>query len=247
MKVRGASKMNVKRYKKGDNQSYTLGTTLTIELLKQKPEICKVVYLHPDLVGDGKNRIIALCEKENIPYEINTKVFNILSQKENCFAIGVFDLFSCELEKEKNHVVLVNPSNFGNLGTIMRSMCGFGIKDLAIITPAVDVFDPNVVRSSMGAVFDVRFKHFSNFEDYVNYVGKRTFYPFMLQASQNMSEITFESPSSLIFGNESSGLPSNFVEIGKPLIIKHSNEIDSLNLSIACSIALYEYTKKSFQ
>lgn len=239
--------MNVKRYKKGDSLSYTLGTTLTIELLKQKAEICKLVYLHPDLEGAGKERIIELCKEKSIPFEVNSKVFNILSQKENCFAIGVFEVFSCELEKGKNHVVLVNPSNSGNLGTIMRSMCGFGIKDLAIITPAVDVFDPNVVRSSMGAVFDVRFKHFSSFDDYMTYVGARELYPFMLQASVNMSETEFSTPSSLIFGNESSGLPSYFAEIGKPLIIKHSNEIDSLNLSIACSIALYEYTKKNFQ
>lgn len=238
--------MNIKRYKKGDTQSYTLGTTLTIELLKQKPEICKKVYLHSDLVGDGKARIIELCENNGIEYEINTKVFNILSQKENCFAIGIFETFSCELSKRNNHVVLVNPSNLGNLGTIMRSMCGFGIKDLAIITPAVDIFDPNAVRSSMGAIFDVRFKNFSSFEDYAEYTGERTFYPFMLQASTNMSETNFDSPSSLIFGNESSGLPIEFKEIGKPLIIRHSNEIDSLNLSIACSIALYEYTKKNF-
>ncbi len=239
--------MNIRRYKKGDTQSYTLGTTLTIELLKQKSEICKIVYLHPDIVGEGKERIIELCNQKNVSYEINSKVFNILSQKENCFAIGVFEIFSCELEKDKNHVVLVNPSNTGNLGTILRSMCGFGIKDLAIITPSVDVFDPNAVRSSMGAIFDVRFKHFASFEEYANYIGKRTFYPFMLQASVNMSEIEFETPSSLIFGNESSGLPLEFSEIGKPLIIKHSNEIDSLNLSIACSIALYEYTKENFK
>lgn len=239
--------MNVKRYKKGDAMSYTLGTTLTIELLTQKAEICRIVYLHPDLEGEGKSRIIELCQEKHIPFEVNSKVFNILSQKENCFAIGVFELFSCELEKEKNHVVLVNPSNSGNLGTIMRSMCGFGIKDLAIITPAVDVFDPNVVRSSMGAVFNVRFKHFASFDEYSAYVGKRELYPFMLQASVNMSETQFATPSSLIFGNESSGLPPYFAKIGKPLIIKHSHEIDSLNLSIACSIALYEYTKKNFQ
>lgn len=238
--------LSIKRYKKGDFQSYTLGTTLTIELLKQKPEICKIVYLHPDLIGEGKDRIIELCNRNDIQYEVNSKVFNILSQKENCFAIGVFDVFTCELSKATNHVVLVNPSNTGNLGTIMRSMCGFGIKDLAIITPAVDIFDPNAVRSSMGALFNIRFKHFSTFEDYMRYIGERTYYPFMLQASTNMSETKFDTPSSLVFGNESSGLPKEFLNIGKPLIIRHSNEIDSLNLSIACSIALYEYTKENF-
>ncbi len=235
-----------RRYKKGNPESYTLGTTLTIELLKQKPHICKQVYLHQDCQGVGADTIIELCKQNNVPYEYNNKVFNVLSQKENCFAIGIFSIFEEELDPDTNHVVLVNPSNSGNLGTIMRSMCGFGIKDLAIISPAVDIYDPKAVRGSMGALFDIRFKYFDSFDDYLDSVNKRTLYPFMLQAKESLGNVQFEYPSSLVFGNEASGLPREFLQIGKPLIINHSHDIDSLNLPIAVSISLYEYTKKSF-
>lgn len=235
-----------RRYKKGNGESYTLGTTLTIELLKQKPEICKQVYLHQDLVGSGSDVILDLCIKNSIAYEVNNKVFNLLSQKENCFAIGIFDTFSQELKPDTDHVVLVNPSNHGNLGTIMRSMCGFGVKDLAIISPGVDIFDPKTVRSSMGAIFDIRFKYFDTFDEYLQTVGERKFYPFMLQATASLGNAKFVHPSSLVFGNESSGLPRDFLEKGEPVIINHSSEIDSLNLPIATSIALYEFTKQKF-
>lgn len=47
------------------------------------------------------------------------------------------------------HVVLHNPSDVGNVGTILRSALGFGFRDVAIIRPGVDPFDPRVLRASM--------------------------------------------------------------------------------------------------
>lgn len=56
-----------------------------------------------------------------------------------------------------NHVVLVNPGILGNMGTIIRTMLGFNYTNLAIIRPG-DVFDPRVVRASMGALFNINFE-----------------------------------------------------------------------------------------
>ncbi len=72
-----------------------------------------------------------------------------------------------ELEREKNHIVLVEPRNMGNAGTIIRTMLGFGYKNLALIEPAVDVFDPKVVRSTMGALFRINFEYFQTWEEYI--------------------------------------------------------------------------------
>ena len=65
------------------------------------------------------------------------KIFNIVSNKENCYIIGVFKKYESKINPKSNHVVLVNPSNMGNLGTIIRTAIGFGINDIAIISPAV--------------------------------------------------------------------------------------------------------------
>lgn len=235
----------MKRYKKENPLSYTLGAALTFELLKHHKESVKAVYLHPQFSeGQAKDELIALCKKERINICESEKAFNILSPKENCFVIGEFEKFDAPLQKEGNHVVLVNPSNAGNLGTILRSCLGFGYKDIAIIRPAVDIFDPKTVRASMGALFGVRFAYFDTFEEYAKLVGERAFYPFMLQTDTALHNCTFKKPHALIFGNESSGLPASFLEIGTPVIIKHSQEIDSLNLPIAVSVALYEASKQ---
>lgn len=62
--------------------------------------------------------------------------------------------------------MLHHPSDSGNLGTILRTALGFGLKNIAIIRPAVDSDDPRVVRASMGAAFSLNIRHFDSFEQY---------------------------------------------------------------------------------
>lgn len=229
----------VKRYRKEDTNSYALGTTLTIELLSNRPQIVNTVYYHSTY--KDVQSLQELCDKHHVPLVQSDKAFNILSQKENCYVLADFNKQTFTLDKSQNHLVLVNPSNAGNLGTILRSAVGFGITDIAIISPAVDIYDPKTVRSSMGALFDLRFAYFDSFADYVAACGDRHMYPFMLQATTTLKQVIPQMPCSLIFGNEATGLPRDFLQVGTPLIIRHSHHIDSLNLPIAASIALYEF------
>lgn len=236
----------MKKYNKKDSCSYALGATLTIEMLEHKIEYAKRVYFHSTLErNETVLKIEEVCRKNNIPIIQSDKVFRVLSEKENCYIIGEFQKFESKLSKDKNHIVLVNPSNSGNLGTIIRSMIGFGIYDLAIIKPAVDIFDLKTIRASMGAIFNIRFSYFDSFSDYSKEY-KNNYYPFMLQAKEKLALTKFKTPFSLIFGNEATGLPKEFLNIGESVIISHSKNIDSLNLTIAASIAIYEATKNNF-
>ena len=68
----------------------------------------------------------------------------------------------------------------------------------------------------------------------------------MLQATDKLQDLTAKVfPHTLIFGNEARGLDNKFLSYGKPLIIEHSCEIDSLNLSMSVGVALYEFTRKN--
>lgn len=237
----------VKKYKKDSMHSYTLGTTLTFELLHNRRNIVNKIYIHPNLNKDETYyKLLELVSKYNISVEEGIKPFNILADKDNCYVIGEFEKYEEKLAMG-NHIVLVNPSDAGNLGTIIRSALGFGITDIAIIKPAVDRFNPKVVRSSMGACFKVRIQYFDSFDEYINQYPNRDIYTLMLQAKTNLAQIIHpQNCFSLVFGNEGSGLPLEFLNIGTPLIINHSHDIDSLNLPIAVSIALYEFTKDKF-
>jgi len=236
-----------KKYRKDDDVSYALGITLTFELLKFKAEYVQKVYVHSGMKqGDTLDRLTNLCRGAGIEIIYTDKIFHVLSQKENCYIIGEFRKFRGNLAKDGAHIVLVNPSNAGNMGTIMRSALGFGMNQMAVIRPAVDAFDPKVVRASMGAIFSTDFVYFDSFSEYARQFDNREFYPFMLDAEISLHDIHPEGNFSLIFGNEASGLPVEFSEIGTSVIIPHSNRIDSLNLPIAASIAMYEASKERF-
>lgn len=235
----------MKKYSKNDLESYTLGTTLTMELLNKKIEYVKRVYIHSKLSkNETYDKLINICKNNNIEVIESDKTINALSDKDNCYVIGVFNKYINNIN-DSNHIVLVNPSNMGNLGTIIRSSVGFGINNLIIIKPAVDIFDPKVIRSSMGSIFNINFKYYDTFKEYQNDFKNRDYFPFMLKAKTNIKDKVVNRNYSLIFGPEASGLDDSYLSVGTPLIIKHTNNIDSLNLDNAVSIALYEFTKDS--
>lgn len=236
-----------KRYRKEDPVSYSLGITLTFELLRYKTEYVSRIFIHSAMKqGDTLDRLAALCRNAGIEMVYSDKIFHVLSQKENCYVIGEFRKYTGKLQEELPHIVLVNPSNAGNMGTIMRSGLGFGIRQMAVIRPAVDAFDPKVVRASMGAIFSTDFVYFDTFAEYQKCFGKREMYPFMLNAQTSLHDIRPKGVFSLIFGNEAAGLPAEFSDVGTSVIIPHTHQIDSLNLPIAASIAMYEATKLQF-
>lgn len=232
-------------YDKKNQTSYALGTTIVIELLKRRINDVVRVYIHPKQIDNEALTLVSnFCKNSHVPMiRNNEKIFKDLANKESCMMIAEFNKYCQNLQNDANHMVLVNPSNMGNLGTIIRSSLGFGIKNIALIKPCPDYFDPKVVRASMGAIFNVNIQKFESFEEYEASYPANNLYPFMLKAKDTLGKVQFKKPFSLIFGNEATGLPDDFLNKGTPVLIKISKEIDSLNLDNAVSIALFEATK----
>mgnify|MGYP002523658241 FL=1 len=235
------------KYSKKDENSFALGITLLFYLLENRKEDIKRIYLSPSFEkNETYKKIVKQAKQESIPLiENNIKIFKDLSEKDNCLAIGEFKKRFTDLDKNKNHLVLVNPSNMGNLGTILRSALAFNINNIALISPCADPYDPKTIRASMGSIFSINLQIFSSFEEYRKKYSKHYFYPFMLQAKKQINEIEIDTPYSIILGNEATGLDKSFLSIGTPTLIKISNKVDSLNLDNAASIALYEFSKSN--
>lgn len=235
----------LKKYQKKFSHSYAFGIYPTLDLLKNRKEsVLKVLLQEGSVEGEGVKEIVEICKKEGIHYEVNDRLIEKLAIKENTYVVGIFKKYDLELEKEKNHIVLVEPRNMGNAGTIIRTMLGFGYRNLAIVEPAVDVFDPKVVRSTMGALFRINFEYFQTWEEYIEKYPSRNNYPFLLEGAKEIREIEFKEPISLVFGNEGKGLPDKFKDIGQSVYIEHGEDIDSLNLSIAAGIGMWESVRK---
>lgn len=238
--------VQLKKYAKKFEYSYTFGAFPTIELLKHQPDHVLKVLLHPDMNSPAQLEIISsLCREHGIPVEPAQRAVEKLRDKENIFVIGVFEKYSGSLRETEPHIVLVNPSDMGNMGTIIRTGVGFGIRNLAVVEPAVDLFHPKVVRSSMGSLFQMNFRYFESFQAYRDTAGTRAFYPFMLKGAVPLQQLKRDPEEifSLIFGNEAAGLPDWFAQVGQSIVIRHTDRIDSLNLALATGIGIYEFTK----
>lgn len=235
--------MDIKSYKKGFEYSYTFGMFPTVELIQSKPDKVIKILVSSSYKSESNTDIFEICRKYNIKAEVNDKAIRRLSDKENNFVVGVFSKYECELNANSSHIVLVNPSNMGNMGTIIRTLTGFGLSDLAIISPGVDVFDPKVIRSSMGSLFKINFKYFDSFDIYKEQFNKRKIYTFMLDGAISLKDVKHDKNElfSLVFGNEATGLDSSFSKVGTSVLIKHTDRIDSLNLTIAAGIAMYHF------
>lgn len=241
--------MEVRRYVHNAAYSYTLGMALTVELISQKDSyLIRKIYVHPDYAPkDDKCNIFNICKEARLTVEINQKVFNRLSTKENVYVIGIFEKHAMHVAPGESHIVLVNPSDSGNLGTILRTGLGFGFKDYVIIKPGVDIYNPKTIRSSMGAFFHVRYAYYDSFEEYRQKFTNRQIYLFMLDGKINLKDMKKrkkKTPFSLVFGNEGSGLPDFFHNYGDSIYIEHNHEIDSLNLSVAFGIAANVFSEE---
>ena len=238
--------MKLRNYDKNQSNSYCLGVYPTIELFKYKPESIIEVFVNPKGQNNlGVKEILKLADKHNVRVEEGQKVLMRLSGKENVYAGARFSKYTAPLADDKPHVVLVNPENMGNLGTIIRTMHAFGYRNLALTRPAIDIFDPKVIRASMGSAFAVNFEYFDKLTDYVTKYG-RELYLFTPKGNTTMEELTqkkLNSPekSSFVFGSESSGFSAKELALGENVKINFSKDIDSLNLSIAAGIVLHSF------
>ncbi len=229
-----------KRYKKEFGYSYSFGVYPTLELFKYHPEeVLEVFISSKGFENTGVEKIQAEAEKRNIKVETSDGLVESVTGNENSYAVGIFRKYESPII-EGNQVVLLSPEDAGNLGTIIRTMIAFGCFNLAIIKPAVDIWDPKVIRASMGAVFQVNFSYFGSFEEYRKKFPSQSNYVLTSSGNKKLRETQFQKPASLVFGPESAGVTREIMSKGETVAIPFEKTIESLPLPIAVATVLYK-------
>lgn len=234
-------------YDKALDYSYAPGIFPATECLKNAKKRCmRLLVSSNGLQSEGVQALERDAQEAGVRVEVADRALERISKKENCFAAMVYKKAEGRFDEDSPHIVLHHPSDSGNLGTILRTALGFGLKNIAIICPAVDSDDPRVVRASMGAAFSLNVRHFDSFDQYRAQYPLRRLFPFMLTGAVPLDEAVqkVDGPFSLVFGNEASGLPDAFAQMGVSTLIPHSHQIDSLNLAIAAGIGMYAFTRR---
>ena len=143
-------------------------------------------------------------------------------------------------------LILDNIQDPGNLGTIIRSSVAFDIDTIVLSPNTVDIYNPKVIRSTQGMIFytniiTLELKEFINEIKTKNY----TIFGTNVRNGKNIKEITLPEKFALVLGNEGQGVSKEIESLcDDNIYIKMSSKCESLNVSVATSILLYEVYNK---
>ena len=134
----------------------------------------------------------------------------------------------------------------GNLGAILRTADAAGIDALIISDTRTDVYNPNVIRSSLGAVFSTQVG-VSESESVINWlkINKIKIYCTALTVSKPYTDIDYSVPSAIVMGTEATGLSDSWLkQSDQNIIIPMKGIVDSMNVSVSTGIVLFEAVRQ---
>lgn len=242
-----------KRYKY--NEFLVEGVRNINEAIRNHWEITSFIYSGENKLSDWAKNILANVKTE-VNYELTSQLMQDISSKEDTSEllaiVKMRDDDVSLLYDTKNPLIAVfdRPSNKGNLGTIIRSCDSFGIDGLIITGHAVDLYDPNVVTSSMGSFFNVPVFRVSDNKTLFEFFDKmkNKFQDFQIVGTTahketSIFQVDFTVPTAFMIGNETDGLNKTFKQCCDVLMtipMSEKSSASSFNVGCAATVFFYE-------
>ncbi len=167
--------------------------------------------------------ILAVCRKKE------TKIEEVL-KKENSF------IFVCE-----------NLQDPGNAGTLIRTVDSVGGDGIIFTKGSVDIYNPKVVRSTVGSILNVNIFENVDVSELVKKLESDNYvtYGTSLDTDVYHDEETYESKLAIFLGNEANGLTENTLSmLNKKIKIPMCGKAESLNVGVAGSVVGYEVLRQ---
>ncbi len=253
-RVKSAVKLRARREREKQGRFLIEGYRELRRAVNAKLPIGELFTCHEHYLGENEDALVAdaqeQCGAEVVP--VVATVFNKLSYRDRpdgLLGIAPIPQWSLEqLEPKANgiYVVAVTIEKPGNLGTILRTADAVGADGVIICDRCTDVFNPNVVRASVGALFTVP-------------VAETTTDELLPWLAGNGIEIVATTPAAeliytdanlldavaLAVGSEQYGLPDRWLEAATHrVVIPMAGEADSLNAAVATAVVLFEATRQ---
>ena len=177
-----------------------------------------------------------------VTYDVIKKLSNTMNPQK---IVGVVKKIE---EKEVGSKVLVldDIQDPGNLGTIIRSSLAFGIDTIVLSSNTVDMYNDKVIRSSEGMFFHINIirRELGEFLPLL----KKSGYQILgtnVRDGVHVDQIALNSKYALIMGNEGNGVHDCLLKLcDHYLYIPMNQDVESLNVAVATSIILYEFSKR---
>lgn len=139
-------------------------------------------------------------------------------------------------------IALENIQDPGNLGTILRTAEGAGVDGIIMSGDTVDIYNPKVVRSTMGSIFRVPFCYVENLTETVKSLSDKGYesYGAHLQGV-SFYDFDYTKPTIFCMGNEGNGLTDELSkETHHKILIPMKGQVESLNVATATTVLVYE-------
>ena len=206
------------------------------------------VFVCPELFSKTEYPDVLKGVSNDRLYEVSLPVFQKVAYRENSDGLlslvipRKHTLSDLNLSDSPFIIILEAIEKPGNLGAILRTADAACVDAVIVCDPLADLYNPNVIRSSVGCIFTVQTAACSS-EEALIWLRKNNIRSFAaeLQASDWYKDTDFRIPSAIIMGTEADGLTGFWLENADARIkIPMRGKIDSLNVSVSTAILTFE-------
>lgn len=194
----------------------------------------------------------ALVPEKTLLIPVSKDIFDKIAVRENSGGViavaeqKVHRLDQLKLSKNPLLLILESVEKPGNLGAILRTADAAAIDAVIICDPTTDFYNPNVVRSSIGCLFTNQVASATS-EETIEWLKENNIEIFCtyLKASVPYHTIDYTKPCAIVMGTEATGLSAIWVNNSKAnIIIPMRGKIDSMNVSTAAAVMVFEATRQ---
>jgi len=213
--------------------------------IKGKYELEKILF-SPAIISENEIKKIIPDQIECV--QISLEIYKKLAYRDTTEGIlAVAKSKSLEIGKlklPKNPLILVveNIEKPGNIGAILRSADAAKLDAVLIVNSKTDLYNPNIIRASIGCLFTNTIAVGST-EEIISFLKKKriNIYCATLQNATSYHTKDYKKPTAFVVGSEDKGISDLFRESAtQNVIIPMQGEIDSINVSVAASILIFE-------
>ena len=174
-------------------------------------------------------------------YELEELLVVCDEESQNCGRSRA-DMDSESADAPLRFIFLENLRDPGNLGTILRTAEGAGMTGVILSKGSVDIFNPKVIRSTMGSIFRVPFLYVEDTLATMKLLQEHgvKLYAAYLSGSEEYDKIAYANRSAIMIGNEANGLLEETAATADVRVrIPMAGELESLNAAVAAAILMY--------
>ena len=247
--VKHIKKLSEKKYRDQNNCYIVEGIKLVEEAIQEDAQIEKIVICEESTKNSeiSKSLMYEIAKYDCI--YVTEKIFKTLTQvmsPQGILAVIKKNNGRPQVKYDEIIVALDDIQDPGNLGAILRTVDSVGLKQVIVSKGTVDVYNPKVVRSSMGAIFRVEVIEVENLKETIEMI-KRNDYKLLvtsLQTDNSVYDIDYNKKV-IVIGNEANGVSKEIQDIADNKVkIPMLGKTESLNASVATGIILYEYVRQ---